>query len=62
VKEKKFIRLADEQVKQVAAAPKQHWAIGFDNKEYELIGNLDGRRYQDIYVFDLKSGTHKLAL
>ena len=62
VKEKKFIRLADEQVRQVTAAPKHQFAIGFDNQDYELLGNLKGRRYQDIYVFDLKTGERKLAL
>jgi dipeptidyl aminopeptidase/acylaminoacyl peptidase len=62
VKERKFIRLADEDVRQVAAAPKHRWAIGLDSREYELIGNLEGRRYQDVYVIDLKTGARKLAL
>lgn len=62
VKEKKFIRLADEKVRQVTAAPKHRWAIGTDNQEYELTGNLEGRRYRDIYIFDLKTGARKLAL
>jgi len=62
VKEKKFLRLADDEVRQVTVAPKHHWAIGLDNREYELMGNLEGRRYQDIYVFDLKTGEKKLAL
>jgi len=62
VKERKFIRLADEDMRQVAAAPKQRWAIGLDNREYELVGNLEGRRYQDVYVIDLKTGARKLAL
>ncbi len=62
VKEKKFLRLADEDVRQVSAAPKHRWAIGTDNQEYELMGNLEGRRYRDIYVFDLKTGKRELAL
>jgi hypothetical protein len=62
VKDKKFLRLADEQVRQVFAAPKHRWAIGLDSREYELTGNLEGRRYQDIYVFNLKTGERKLAL
>jgi dipeptidyl aminopeptidase/acylaminoacyl peptidase len=60
--EKKFIRLADEEVKQVNAAPDQRYAIGLDVREYELMGSLDGRRYQDVYVIDPKTGTRKLAL
>jgi len=62
VADKKFVRLADEDVRNVAAAPKQRFAIGLDNNGYELMGNLDGRRYQDIYVFDLKTGAKKLAI
>ncbi len=62
VKEKKFIRLADEDVRQVSANPRHRWAIGTDNQEYELIGNLEGRRYQDVYVIDMATGARKLVL
>ena len=62
VKEKKFIRLADEDVRQVSANLRHRWAIGTDNQEYELIGNLEGRRYRDVYVIDLKTGERKLVL
>ena len=62
VKEKKFIRLADEDVRQAQPAPKFRFAIGLDNKEYELDSNLVGLRYQDIYVIDLKTGARTLAL
>lgn len=62
VADKKFIRLADAEVRTVTAAPKQKFGIGFDNREYETIGSLDGRRYQDIYVVDLKTGARKLAV
>jgi dipeptidyl aminopeptidase/acylaminoacyl peptidase len=62
IEDKKFLRLADDDVRQVAAAPKHRWAIGTDNQKYELMGNLEGRRYQDIYVYDLNTGEKKLAL
>lgn len=62
VKEKKFTRLADEELRDVFVAPKEKWAIGLDDQEYELLGNLEGRRYQDIYIIDLKTGDRKLAL
>ncbi|HEX4950141.1 MAG TPA: S9 family peptidase, partial [Blastocatellia bacterium] len=62
VAEKKFIRLADESLRTVNAAPKQQFGIGIDSREYEMMSNLDGRRYQDIYVVDLKTGARKLAL
>ena len=61
VDSKKFIRLADEDVRTVNVAPKDRWAIGFDDREYELMGNLDGRRFQDVYVIDMKNGQRRLA-
>ena len=62
VKEDKFLRLADDKVKDVTAAPKHLWAIGYDDSEYELMGNLDGRRYRDVYVINMKTGERRLAL
>jgi dipeptidyl aminopeptidase/acylaminoacyl peptidase len=62
VTEKKFHRLADETMKDVVVLPKGHWAIGTDSRAYDLTGSLDGRRYQDFYVVDLRNGERKLAL
>lgn len=62
IKEKKFIRLADDEIRSVSPAPRHLWALGYDDREYELIGNLEGRNYQDVYVIDLKTGERKLAL
>jgi dipeptidyl aminopeptidase/acylaminoacyl peptidase len=62
IKDKKFIRLADDEVRQVQSSPKGLYALGQDNREYELDSNLDGRRYQDVYVIDMKTGTRTLAL
>lgn len=60
--EKKFIRLADESLRTVNAAPKQQYGIGIDTRDYEMMGNLDGQRFQDVYVVDLKTGARKLAM
>jgi len=62
VKDKKFIRLADDDLRQVAVAPKMRFAIGQDNREYELDASLIGLRYADVYVVDLATGARKLAL
>ena len=62
VAEKKFIRLADDAVRSVSPAPKEKYAIGTDVRDYELEANLDGRRYQDVYVVNLQTGERKLAL
>jgi len=62
INNKKFIRLADEQVREVTPAPKHNWAVGFDREKYELDSNLYGRRYQDVYVINIKTGKRELAL
>jgi dipeptidyl aminopeptidase/acylaminoacyl peptidase len=62
VAEKKFIRLADEDLRTVTPAPKHRWAVGTDSREYDLMGTLDGRRYQDVYVVDMQTGARKPAL
>ncbi len=62
VDENKFVRLADESLRNVTPAPRDRFAVGTDIREYERDGTLDGRRYSDIYVVDMKTGQRKLAL
>ena len=58
----KFIRLTDEDMRQVAVSPDWKFAIGSDVREYEREGNLDGKRYEDVYSVNLQTGERKLAL
>ncbi|MEO7270463.1 MAG: S9 family peptidase, partial [Vicinamibacterales bacterium] len=58
----KFVRLADDDVRSASMAPHDTFAIGFDDREYELLGNLDGRRFRDVYVINPASGERTLAL
>ena len=58
----KFVRLADDEMRNVTLAPKHKFAIGTDDREYELMGNLDGRRYRDVYVVNPSTGERRLAL
>lgn len=60
--DRKFVRLADDEMRNVTITPKHRFAIGYDNNGYELMGNLDGQRYQDIYSVDLKTGARKQIL
>lgn len=62
VSERRFVRLADDEVRDVTPAPKDRWAVGNDTRGYELDGNLDGRRFEDVYVIDMQTGARKLAL
>jgi dipeptidyl aminopeptidase/acylaminoacyl peptidase len=59
---KKFVRLADDALRQVTIAPEQKYALGVDIREYERMGNLDGRRFEDVYIVDASSGQRRLAL
>jgi dipeptidyl aminopeptidase/acylaminoacyl peptidase len=58
---KKFVRLAVPEVRAVNLAPQQRYGLGIDIREYEREGNLDGRRYEDVYVIDPVTGDRKLA-
>lgn len=62
LKDKKFIRLADDKLKRVSIVPKQRWAIGTDSGQYDLMASLDGKRYQDVTVIDMHTGERKVAL
>lgn len=59
IADKKFVQLADSNMRSVTIAPKQLYAIGYDNTNYELMGNLDGQSYTDVYLIDLKTGGKK---
>jgi dipeptidyl aminopeptidase/acylaminoacyl peptidase len=59
---KKFARLSDESLRTVNLAPQMHLAVGIDIRDYEREGNLDGRRYEDVYVVDPSTGQRKIAL
>jgi dipeptidyl aminopeptidase/acylaminoacyl peptidase len=54
--DKKLVRLADEESPTVNVTGRGRWAIGTNNGPYELQGNLDGIRLQDIYAIDTKTG------
>ncbi|HOP61253.1 MAG TPA: prolyl oligopeptidase family serine peptidase [Candidatus Saccharicenans sp.] len=60
--EKKFVRLADDNLRRVVLGSKSDLAIGRDQSPYELEFSLTGASYQDIYVVNLKTGERKLAL
>ena len=63
VQPKKFIRLADDAMRNVTLNPKQsRWGFGSDDREYELMGSLDGRRHEDMFVIDLTTGARKMAI
>ena len=63
VASRKFVRLADDEMRNVTVNTRQSkWAYGSDDREYELMGSLDGRRHEDLYAIDLETGARKLAV
>ncbi len=62
LKDKKFVRLADDDLRQVTPTQNQKWGVGIDVSPYEWRGNLDGQRFRDIYAVNMKTGARKLAV
>jgi dipeptidyl aminopeptidase/acylaminoacyl peptidase len=62
VADKAFVRLADDQVRDVSLPRTGTWAVGLDESPYEFTGSTEGRNYQDVYAIDMKTGTRKLAV
>ena len=62
IAEKAFLRLADDDLRYVNVAPKQRFAVGQDNRAYELETNLIGVGHQDISIIDMKTGKRTPAL
>jgi dipeptidyl aminopeptidase/acylaminoacyl peptidase len=60
VDDRKFIQLATDDLRNVTVNPKSRWAYGTDDRAYELMGSLDGRRFQDVYAIDLATGSRRL--
>lgn len=55
----KHIALQDSTMKGLSIFPKHRYALGSDIQKYELDINLDGQRYSDFYLVDLKTGERK---
>lgn len=58
-KDKKFVRLSDDAMRQVTLAPKQKHAIARDTKPYEYMSYLNGKLFTDVYLVDVKTGAKK---
>ncbi|MBN2416732.1 S9 family peptidase [bacterium] len=54
--EKRFIRLSDDDVRHFTVMKNGDRAVGTDQDPYLPMGNMDGRRYLDVYTTDLKTG------
>ncbi|HET7564206.1 MAG TPA: prolyl oligopeptidase family serine peptidase [Gemmatimonadaceae bacterium] len=62
IADNKFVRLADDALRQVAIMPHQRWAVGEDSRAYDRTASYNGRRYADIYAVNLANGSRRLLL
>lgn len=56
VADKKFVRLASDEMRDITIAPRDKFALGFDRRAYEQRDNIDGGQRRDVYAIDLTSG------
>lgn len=57
---KKFYQLNDSMMLTVRIFPKELYAMGSSNLNYELDESLDGQSYVDLYIINLKTGNRTL--
>ena len=60
--DQRFLRLADDDLRNVSLEPDDRYALGIDRERYQLDGNLEGRRYVDVWTVDPLSGERNLAV
>jgi dipeptidyl aminopeptidase/acylaminoacyl peptidase len=58
----KLVPVADSTMRLVTTSDRSPYAVGIDISNYELAGNMDGKRYADIYVTDVRTGKRTLVL
>ena len=56
----KFRSLQDSTLKELNILPKQKFALGSDDQDYELDINLDGQNFRDFYAVNLETGEKKM--
>lgn len=56
VADKKFVRLADDELRDVSLTPRDRFAFGSDRREYERRDAIDGGQRRDYYAINLSTG------
>jgi len=54
--ENQMVRIADEEVPDIQITGRGQWAIGTSDAAYELMSNLNGQSFRDVYAIDTKTG------
>jgi dipeptidyl aminopeptidase/acylaminoacyl peptidase len=58
----RFVRLADEELRNVTLTPGDRYAYGTDNRAYQQDASYSGWQYQDVYRVDLETGARTLIM
>ena len=58
----RFLRLADDTVRHFSIPEDADFAVGTDRSVYQPLSSVDGRRYVDVYITDLKTGQRDKVL
>jgi dipeptidyl aminopeptidase/acylaminoacyl peptidase len=56
----KVVPLTDEKMRTVQRGPRDTWAVGSDNSEYERDAGIKGFAYRDLYAVNAATGERKL--
>ncbi|MEO6222263.1 MAG: S9 family peptidase, partial [Vicinamibacterales bacterium] len=56
VGENLMVRIADDEVPDIQITGRGQWAIGTSDQAYELMSNLNGQSFRDVYAIDTKTG------
>ena len=58
---KQFIRLANDELRDVQLTPRERWAYGTDRRTYERRDAIDGGQRRDYYAVDVATGERALV-
>jgi dipeptidyl aminopeptidase/acylaminoacyl peptidase len=58
----RFIRLADDTVRNLFIGPMEKFAMGNDNQPYQQQASYNGRNFSDVYLTDLRTGVRRRVL
>src|SRR3954454_9287970 len=62
LKEKKFVQLADETMRDILPANDGRWALGMDDRAYRMmVGYDDDANSSDVYLVNTLDGSRKLV-
>jgi dipeptidyl aminopeptidase/acylaminoacyl peptidase len=60
VAQNKVVQLTDARMRDLSVGPKDAWAVGSDNTDYERDAGIKGFAYRDVYAVNVATGERKL--